>query len=60
MDINDQQWQDFSGQVTDFDDTLNNQQLVRDPNRVLPVERRSAQPAVTKLIHWVPDGILVR
>ena len=27
-----QQWQDFSGQVADFDDTLNNQQLVQDPN----------------------------
>jgi hypothetical protein len=26
-----QQWQDFSGQVADFDDTLNNQQLVQDP-----------------------------
>ena len=26
------QWQDFSGQVADFDDTLNNQQLVQDPN----------------------------
>lgn len=26
-----QQWQDFSGQVADFDDTLNQQQLVRDP-----------------------------
>lgn len=26
------QWQNFSGQVADFDDTLNNQQLVRDPN----------------------------
>ena len=25
------QWQDFSGQVANFDDTLNNQQLVRDP-----------------------------
>ena len=25
------QWQDFSGQVADFDDTLNNQQLVQDP-----------------------------
>ncbi len=27
-----QQWQNFSGQVADFDDTLNNQQLVKDPN----------------------------
>jgi hypothetical protein len=27
-----QQWQDFSGQVADFDDTLNNQQLVQDTN----------------------------
>jgi hypothetical protein len=27
-----QQWQDFNGQVADFDDTLNNQQLVQDPN----------------------------
>ena len=27
-----QQWQDFSGQVADFDDTLNNQQLVKDPS----------------------------
>jgi hypothetical protein len=26
------QWQDFSGQVADFDDTLNDQQLVQDPN----------------------------
>ena len=26
------QWQDFSGQVADFDDTLNNQQLVQDPS----------------------------
>jgi hypothetical protein len=26
-----QQWQDFSGQVADFDDTLNNQQLTQDP-----------------------------
>src|SRR5664279_540319 len=26
------QWQDFSGQVADFDDTLNTQQLVRDPS----------------------------
>ena len=26
------QWQDFSGQVADFDDTLNNQQLVKDAN----------------------------
>jgi hypothetical protein len=26
------QWQNFSGQVADFDDTLNNQQLVQDPN----------------------------
>jgi hypothetical protein len=25
------QWQEFSGQVADFDDTLNNQQLVQDP-----------------------------
>ena len=25
------QWQDFSGQVANFDDTLNNQQLVQDP-----------------------------
>jgi len=25
------QWQDFSGQVSDFDDILNNQQLVQDP-----------------------------
>lgn len=27
-----QQWQDFSGQVADFDDTLNSQQLVEDPS----------------------------
>jgi hypothetical protein len=27
-----QQWQDFSGQVADFDDTLNQQQLVEDPS----------------------------
>ena len=27
-----QQWQNFSGQVADFDDTLNNQELVQDPN----------------------------
>jgi hypothetical protein len=27
-----QQWQDFSGQVANFDDTLNGQQLVRDPS----------------------------
>jgi hypothetical protein len=26
------QWQDFSGQVANFDDTLNTQQLVRDPS----------------------------
>ncbi len=26
------QWQDFSGQVADFDDTLNSQQLVQDPS----------------------------
>ena len=26
------QWQDFSGQVADFDDTLNSQQLVQDHN----------------------------
>ncbi len=26
-----QQWQDFSGQVSDFDDILNSQQLVQDP-----------------------------
>ncbi len=26
------QWQDFSGQVANFDDTLNNQQLVQDPS----------------------------
>ncbi|HEV2360977.1 MAG TPA: hypothetical protein VGS21_04695, partial [Acidimicrobiales bacterium] len=26
------QWQDFSGQVANFDDTLNNQQLTQDPN----------------------------
>ncbi len=26
------QWQDFSGQVANFDDTLNSQQLVRDPS----------------------------
>jgi hypothetical protein len=26
------QWQDFSGQVADFDDTLNDQQLVQDPS----------------------------
>jgi hypothetical protein len=26
-----EQWQDFSGQVADFDDTLNNQQLTQDP-----------------------------
>ncbi|HTW06636.1 MAG TPA: hypothetical protein VME46_03950 [Acidimicrobiales bacterium] len=26
------EWQDFSGQVADFDDTLNDQQLVQDPN----------------------------
>jgi hypothetical protein len=26
-----QQWQDFSGQVENFDDTLNSQQLVQDP-----------------------------
>jgi hypothetical protein len=26
------QWQNFSGQVANFDDTLNNQQLVRDPS----------------------------
>ena len=25
------QWQDFSGQIANFDDTLNNQQLVQDP-----------------------------
>jgi hypothetical protein len=27
-----QQWQDFSGQVADFDDVLNSQQLVQDPS----------------------------
>ena len=27
-----QQWQDFSGQVANFDDTLNSQQLVQDPS----------------------------
>ena len=26
------EWQDFSGQVANFDDTLNNQQLVQDPS----------------------------
>ena len=26
------QWQDFTGQVANFDDTLNNQQLVQDPS----------------------------
>ena len=26
------QWQDFNGQVANFDDTLNNQQLVQDPS----------------------------
>jgi len=26
------QWQDFSGQVANFDDTLNSQQLVKDPS----------------------------
>ena len=26
------QWQDFSGQVANFDDTLNDQQLVQDPS----------------------------
>jgi hypothetical protein len=26
------QWQNFNGQVANFDDTLNNQQLMQDPN----------------------------
>ena len=33
-----QQWQDFSGQVAGFDDTLNNQQLVKDPSTGLEYE----------------------
>lgn len=43
-----QQWQDFSGQVADFDDTLNNQQLVQDPNTGIHYEAPYAA--------WDPNG----
>jgi hypothetical protein len=43
-----QQWQDFSGQVADFDDVLNQQQLVRDPSTGVLYE--------TPYSNWNPNG----
>jgi hypothetical protein len=43
-----QQWQDFSGQVADFDDILNSQQLVQDPSTGTYYEAPYSS--------WEPDG----
>jgi hypothetical protein len=42
------QWQDFAGQVANFDDTLNNQQLVQDPS--------TGQLYEAPYASYLPDG----